>query len=116
MRSNRAHRRKFLLSGLLTCGACGGPYTIVGKDRYACATRRAKGTCSNDISITRQAIEARVLSGLKDRLLAPELVAEFVQAFQDEVRAATTAAAGRRRHHVAELEAVRGFEPLTFRL
>lgn len=24
---NRAHRRKFLLSGLLTCGCCGGGYT-----------------------------------------------------------------------------------------
>src|SRR5262249_49101158 len=33
---NRAHRRHFLLSGLLVCGACGGSYTIVGKDIYGC--------------------------------------------------------------------------------
>ncbi|HYF53368.1 MAG TPA: recombinase family protein, partial [Salinarimonas sp.] len=34
---NRAHRRRFLLSGLLTCGCCGGGYTLVTKDRYGCA-------------------------------------------------------------------------------
>ncbi|MGE5201897.1 MAG: recombinase family protein [Acidobacteriota bacterium] len=103
---NRAHRRKFLLSGLLTCGVCGGVYTIVGKDRYGCANRRAKGVCTNDVSITRQAVEARVLSGLKDRLLAPELVAEFVRAYQEEARAALAVAVSHRRQHEAELESV----------
>jgi site-specific DNA recombinase len=82
---NRAHRRQFLLSGLLVCGECGGSYTIVGKDRYGCATRRSKGTCSNGATITRQAIEERVLGGLKDRLLAPELVKEFVAEYQAEM-------------------------------
>ena len=72
---NRVHRRKFLLSGLLECGCCGGGYTIIGKDRYGCATLRAKGTCANQRTIMRQHIETRVLSGLKERLLAPELVA-----------------------------------------
>jgi DNA invertase Pin-like site-specific DNA recombinase len=70
---NRAHRRQFLLSGLLTCGCCGGGYTIMAKDRYGCATHRIKGTCSNTTTILRQRIEARVLRGLKDHLLAPEL-------------------------------------------
>jgi len=103
---NRAHRRKFLLSGLLTCGICGGAYTIVGKDRYGCANRRAKGTCTNDISITRQAVEVRVLGGLKEKLLAPELVAEFVHAYEEEVRAASAAAATDRRQREAELDSV----------
>ena len=78
------HRQKFLLSGLITCGVCGGGYTIIGADRYGCATRRGKGTCDNGHTITRQAIEARVLGGLKQRMLAPELVEEFVRAFADE--------------------------------
>jgi len=64
---NRAHRRKFLLSGLLKCGRCGGGYTIVGKDRYGCATRRSKGTCDNTSTVTRPEIEARVFAGLKAR-------------------------------------------------
>jgi hypothetical protein len=93
---NRAHRRDFLLSGLLTCGCCGGGYTIMAKDRYGCATRRAKGTCDNTHTISRQRVEQRVLSGLKDRLLAPELVAEFVRAFADEMAEADRQAAGAR--------------------
>jgi len=85
---NRVHRRRFLLSGLLKCGHCGGGFTIVAQDRYGCATRRSKGICDNHATITRQEIEARVFAGLKERLMAPELVREFIRAFQEEVNRA----------------------------
>jgi hypothetical protein len=75
---NRAHRRRFLLSGLLVCGAA---YTIMAKGRYGCAGRRSKGTCSNDRTISRQEIEARILKALKQNLLTPDLVAEFTRAY-----------------------------------
>ena len=81
---NRVHRRKFLLSGLLKCGYCGGGFTIVAQDRYGCATHRSKGTCDNKATVSRQEIEERVLGGLKQKLLAPELVREFIRAFQEE--------------------------------
>ena len=81
---NGARRGQFLLSGLLTCGACGGSYTIIGADRYGCATRRGKGTCTNAVTIMRQPIETRVLGALKDRMLTPEMVSEFVTAFAEE--------------------------------
>ena len=81
---NRAHRRRFLLSGLLVCGMCGGGYTIMGKDRYGCAAHRSKGTCGNDRTIGRQAIEGRVLDGLKHQLLAPELFEAFARSYQEE--------------------------------
>ena len=42
---NGAHRQKYLLSGLLACGVCGGGFTIVNAHDYGCATHRAKGTC-----------------------------------------------------------------------
>jgi site-specific DNA recombinase len=87
---NRAHRRKFLLSGLLKCGCCGGDFTILAQDRYGCATRRSKGTCNNSATVNRQEIEARVLDGLKGRLMAPELVREFIRAFQEEANRAAT--------------------------
>jgi site-specific DNA recombinase len=93
---NRAHRRQFLLSGLLVCGCCGGAYTIIGKDRYGCATRRSKGTCSNGVGITRQEVETRVLAGLKERLMAPELVETFVEEFKAELRRAGRNAEDRR--------------------
>ena len=82
---NRAHRSRSLLSGLLKCAECGGNYTTTAPGRYGCATRRAKGTCSNTRTIRRGEIEARVLEGLKHRLMAPELVREFIAAFQQEV-------------------------------
>ena len=48
---NDLHRPRFLLSGLLTCGVCGGGYTITAKDRYGCARRGSQGTCSNSRGI-----------------------------------------------------------------
>ncbi len=85
---NRAHRRKFLFSGLLKCGLCGGGYTIIAQDRYGCASRRSKGTCDNSATVNRQEIEGRVLEGLKAKLLTPELVREFAKTFQEEMNRA----------------------------
>jgi site-specific DNA recombinase len=78
---NRAHRRKYLLSGQLECGVCGGGFTIIDAANYGCATHRSKGTCSNDLKVRREELERRVLGGLRERLLAPELVEEFARAF-----------------------------------
>ena len=83
---NRAHRRHFLLSGLLFCGSCGGGYTIVARDRYGCAAHRSKGTCTNTLLIGRHELEDRVLRGLKERLMVPDLVAVFIDAFNAEMR------------------------------
>ncbi|WP_211110591.1 recombinase family protein [Azospirillum ramasamyi] len=103
---NRAHRRKFLLSGLLTCGCCGAGYTIMGKELYGCSGRRRKGNCANDRTISRFDIERRVLTGLKERLLAPELVREFVDSFRAGVEAATADREANRRTRERELAAV----------
>jgi site-specific DNA recombinase len=83
---NRTHRSRYLLSGLLRCGCCGGDFTIINKNRFSCSTRKRKGTCDNAQSITIQEIEDRVLIGLKDRLMDPELVSAFVTGYQESVR------------------------------
>ena len=103
---NRAHRREFLLSGVLVCGSCGGGYTIVGKDRYGCATRRGKGTCDNAATITRQRLEMRIIGGLRDRMLSPELVAEFVTAFTEALAEQEREGAGRVRRAKDALAAI----------
>ncbi len=82
---NKAHRRRYLLSGLLKCGICGRNYTIISNDRYGCAGHRDRGTCNNDLTIRREEIEERVLAGLKEKLLAPELVKEFMAEFTAEI-------------------------------
>ena len=82
---NRAHRRKFLFSGLLVCGACGGGYTIIGKDTYGCAHHRSSGMCTNGMTVGRKEIEERILFGLKGRLMAPDMVEEFAREYQAEM-------------------------------
>ncbi len=83
-RSERARRPKNLFSGLATCGQCGGGFTVVGKAYLGCANARNKGTCGNRVSIKRDDLERRVLSGLKDHLLHPDLIAEFTRAYLEE--------------------------------
>ena len=68
---NLRHHAHYLLSGLLVCGVCGARYTLVREQRYACANHVNRGTCSNRRTFARSAIERRVLSGLKDKLLTP---------------------------------------------
>jgi site-specific DNA recombinase len=81
---NEMHRPRYLLSGLLTCGVCGGGYTITAKDRYGCARRSRQGNCPNNRGIERQELEQRVLDGLRSSLLTPDLVAEFISEYRAE--------------------------------
>ena len=69
---------------MLKCGDCGGGFILVGKTYYGCANTHNKGTCSNRRTIRRDVLEARVLDGLKEQLLHPDLIAEFVRAYQAE--------------------------------
>lgn len=79
-----ARRNKHLFSGLLKCGCCGGSYTLMNKTKYGCASARNKGTCNNRTLIKRDEVEDRVLSGLKERLLHPAMLAKFVAEYQME--------------------------------
>jgi DNA invertase Pin-like site-specific DNA recombinase len=78
---NDTHRPRFLLSGLLTCGVCGGGYTIRAKNRYGCARRGSQGTCSNGRTILRQDLERRILDGLRSSLVTPEMIGEFTREY-----------------------------------
>jgi site-specific DNA recombinase len=82
---HEARRPRHLLSGLLRCGACGGAYTMRSSDCLGCVAHREKGTCNNNRTITLVELERRVLGGLKERLLAPELFAEYVMEFRAEI-------------------------------
>ena len=74
-----------LLTGLLTCGCCGGKFGIITPGRYACLNHHRRGTCDNGRSITREKIEARVLAGIKDKLVSSQAVAEAVKAYAEEM-------------------------------
>ena len=93
----------YLFSGLLRCDKCGGGYTIIGKDVYGCADRVNRGTCGNKQRVKRQDLEVRVFSGLKQRLLAPELLKEFIAEFQAELNRNTREAGAMCAAHVRQL-------------
>ncbi|MEN8831456.1 MAG: zinc ribbon domain-containing protein [Pacificibacter sp.] len=80
----RAKRTKHLFSGLLKCGHYGGSYTLMNKTKYGCASALNKGTCDNRKLIKRESVEERILSGLKSKLMHPELLKEFVTEYQRE--------------------------------
>ena len=81
-RAEQQRRPKRLLSGLAFCGACGSPWTVIGTERWGCSRAKQKRSCSNARSITTAQFEARILAGLEQRLLAPELVEEFVNEYR----------------------------------
>ena len=78
-------RSRHLLSGLVRCQECGGLYASIGRDYLACSAARGSGTCSNRESIRRAALEGLIIDGLRQRLMAPEFVEEFIRAFQNEI-------------------------------
>jgi site-specific DNA recombinase len=83
-RLNSVRRPRSLLSGLVYCGCCGGPYSLRGADRFVCSTHVGKGTCSNGRTILREELERRVLVGLRERLMAPEVAAEAMRTYAEE--------------------------------
>ena len=83
-RMNAAHRPRYLLSGLLECGVCGGPYAMRGQDRYGCSNHVMSGSCANSRTVRRVEIEERVMAGLREKLMAPEAAAEAMKAYAEE--------------------------------
>ena len=86
-RTEMARRPKYLLSGLLKCGACGGGFSKVSKHHYGCSTARNKATCDNLLVIRRDTVEMLVLVGLKEHLMQPAAYQAFVDEFTDEYNA-----------------------------
>jgi site-specific DNA recombinase len=80
------HRRpKHILTGLVRCAACDGTYSPSGRHYLSCSTARRKGTCNERKGIPRTVLEDLILDGLKGRLMAPELVKEFIRAYHAEL-------------------------------
>ena len=80
------HRReRHLFTGLLHCSTCGSPLASVGKDYLACGRARRTGICNNSRGIRRSEIEEAVLDCIKENLMQPQLVEEFIREFHEEV-------------------------------
>jgi hypothetical protein len=76
---------KYLFSGLLKCGVCGGAFIVLDRTRYGCGTHKDRGptVCSNAFKVRRSTIESVLLAGVKESLLSDEAY----RAFETEARA-----------------------------
>ncbi|MEI6202749.1 MAG: recombinase family protein [Enhydrobacter sp.] len=99
-------RPKFITTGRVTCGDCGRPMAVIGKDYLGCNHARRRGTCENRASVRRSAIERLIVEGLRSQLMAPELVKEFVLEVHAEVNRRRSNEVGQRRALERELPAV----------
>ena len=77
-------RPKHLLSGLGRCGVCGSGWIKIRRGFWGCSGTRNGAGCSNSRIISDERYQSRVLSGLKNRLLAPDAVSHYVRLFHEE--------------------------------
>jgi DNA invertase Pin-like site-specific DNA recombinase len=71
--------RKYLFSGLLRCGLCGGNMTVMttNPSRYGCSNHRTRKTCPNKATILLKTLEDTFIAALSDNL-KPDLLHEDV--------------------------------------
>ena len=102
-------RPQYLLSGLLTCGQCGGGYSKINVKRYGCSAARNKGAsvCTNKKTIKRSLLETTVLNALQSHLMRDELLEVFCAEYarhMNSLRSAQNTAIARRKADMAKLE------------
>jgi site-specific DNA recombinase len=68
----------------LFCGCCGGSYARRGRDRYACTNHVLGSGCDNARTVDRKVLETRVLTGLRERMMTPEIAAEAMRDYTQE--------------------------------
>ncbi len=101
-------RPRYLFSGLMRCGVCGGGFSMRNRTHFGCSSARNKGAtiCTNLMTIRRDVLENTVLQGLRHRLMDPILFEEFATAFTIEWNRQQTEAAGAQAAKAADLERV----------
>ena len=88
-RNPSIHRRpKHLLSGLLSCGACGGSLVVRTRKEgivyFGCSVHMNRPGCENGRYVPTPEVEARVLAALKAHLLAPDVIKTAVEVYRAE--------------------------------
>ena len=86
--AQQARAPKRVFSGLLKCGCCGGGMSSNGADRKGvriqCSAYKESGSCKNGRRVYLDDIEALAIKGLRQHLAHPEVITEFVDAYNAE--------------------------------
>lgn len=102
-------RPRYLFSGLMRCGNCGGGYSKCGAERFGCSAANNKGStaCTNRLTIRRDVLEDTVLSALRERLMDPEVFKEYVAGFTatwNRLQAEASAGLSAKRQELSRVE------------
>ena len=88
---------RYLLSGLLRCGICGGNMSVTGGDkggkdgrRYGCSRHSSMGSavCANSMSIKTTVADEAIATEIRERLATPEKLEEAAEIMREELAAA----------------------------
>lgn len=96
----KVRQTKFLFSGMIRCGLCGGTYTTYAKEHLRCSTYQNKRMCENRLAMSRTRLEEVVFLALSSYFLDPELLNVFCTEYARGLAAARKS----RSSHVARLE------------
>lgn len=80
----RQRRPKHMLSGLGTCGVCGGKWVIIRGGYWGCSHVAGGNACTNTRQIKSVEYEHRVLQELRDQMLAPDVVSAYLREYHRE--------------------------------
>ncbi|MBK1637182.1 recombinase family protein [Rhodovulum adriaticum] len=114
--SQGLRRRKYLLSGLLRCGLCGGTLTVAGSGktrRYYCANAKEKGpaVCKGMTGIKQNLAEETVINGLQHELMQDWAYERFRTQVAQHLKEQSRAASDEQRLYerlISEKETTRG--------
>jgi site-specific DNA recombinase len=90
----RSASSPYLFSGLLKCSQCGANISIVsgrwrgrGDVVYGCPqnTYRGEAVCKNNTRVFRQPLEEKLLHGLQEQVMHPEVIEYTLAKFEDEL-------------------------------
>ncbi len=101
----RRNRPRYLLSGLIKCGECGGGYSKINTTHYGCSATRNKGesVCTNRKTMSKEHLEGAVLKALQTHLLREDLVETFCQEYAQHLNELRKAQHAAKRAKEAEL-------------
>ncbi|WP_336981635.1 recombinase family protein [Altererythrobacter fulvus] len=95
-RPERQRRPRHLLSGLGKCGVCGRGWIITRGDYFGCSSVIDANACTNRRLIRKDQYERRVLEDLREKMLAPDVVAAYLAEYRQEYSRRTRETASER--------------------
>lgn len=84
--------RTYLFSGVITCGVCGGKFSVIigghpSKVRYGCKNHRFRNACTNKVTILRNRLEPQLIAAISRNLQDSRLEQQRIRDFSDQLKA-----------------------------